>query len=213
MIKRQEVLNSESCFNKAAEDELMFTLLGRDASAPVAIRAWAAERVRRGKNQKDDPQIKEALEVANQIELLHPPKPDKEGWLCLHCGKVSEPDPRLQACPNCGATGSPVDLSEELNVRTTWHELRILVMWAERYASTVSFQAQAQGRDTKDGDEMLKVVYAIADRIQNQHLDQECGLTFASELADLRADPRVRGEVQQNVIHEIPSQELPDGPK
>ena len=114
-------------------------------------------------------------------------------WLCLECGKEVEPDEKLMCCPGCGSTGVPVDLKKELTVRTTWHELRILVMWAERWASSAE--------EKKESEKMLKVVYRIADRIQAQHLDQESGLTFASELSGLRAE---FGEVEQNVIRELP---------
>lgn len=44
-------------------------LLSRDAAAPVAIRAWVAERLRLGKNTELDPQIIEALDCASTMEL------------------------------------------------------------------------------------------------------------------------------------------------
>src|SRR5256885_5579944 len=102
------------------------------------------------------------------------------GWLCLNCGKVTEPNDNLKCCPNCQSVGSPVDLAKELTIRTSWHELRILIMWAERWASNA--------KDKTDSENMLRVVYRIADRIQQQHLDQACGLTFGSEFAELRSE-------------------------
>lgn len=68
MIKREELTNPASCMSRARDDEMTFVLLGRDAAAPVAIRAWAAERVRLGKNQDGDPQIVEAIECASKME-------------------------------------------------------------------------------------------------------------------------------------------------
>lgn len=68
MIKREELTNPASCMSRARDDEMTFVLLGRDASAPVAIRAWVAERLRLLKNQPDDPQIVEALECAARME-------------------------------------------------------------------------------------------------------------------------------------------------
>ena len=121
-------------------------------------------------------------------------------WLCLQCGKATEPDDDLHACPNCGSTNPPVDLQKELSVKITWQELRVIVMWAERWASSC--------QDKEMSESMLKTVYRIADRIQQQHLDQETGLTFASELAELRASDLISGEVQQNVIREIPPEKL-----
>jgi hypothetical protein len=48
--------------------EMVFVLLSRDAAAPVAIRAWVAERLRLGKNVGTDAQIVEALARANTME-------------------------------------------------------------------------------------------------------------------------------------------------
>jgi len=69
MRKFDELNNPNSCMNKARDGELTFVLLGRDKAAPRAIRAWAAERLLLGKNTStDDPQIREALECADQME-------------------------------------------------------------------------------------------------------------------------------------------------
>ena len=68
MIKSEELSNPQSCMSRAREDEMTFVLLGRDAAAPVAIRAWIAERLRLGKNTIYDPQIYEAIECAERME-------------------------------------------------------------------------------------------------------------------------------------------------
>lgn len=68
MIKRDEENRADSCFNRALPDELMFVLLGRDAAAPAAIRAWVHERIRLGKNTHGDDQTTEALIVALSME-------------------------------------------------------------------------------------------------------------------------------------------------
>ena len=60
MRKRDELTCLASCLNRARDDEWLFVLLGRDAAAPVAVRAWIEERIRLGKNTRDDPQISEA---------------------------------------------------------------------------------------------------------------------------------------------------------
>jgi hypothetical protein len=54
--------------NKARNDEMTFVLLGRDAAAPVAIRAWIAERIRLGKNSPNDSQVVEAELCARTME-------------------------------------------------------------------------------------------------------------------------------------------------
>ena len=69
MIKRDELNDYQSCFNKAHDGERLFVLLARDPAAPSAIRAWIAERIRLGKNVAGDEQIREAFECANLMEL------------------------------------------------------------------------------------------------------------------------------------------------
>lgn len=66
MRKRDEL--TKGCMAKAGDDEMTFVLLGRDRSAPFAIRAWIANRVATGKNRHDDPQILEAEECARIME-------------------------------------------------------------------------------------------------------------------------------------------------
>jgi hypothetical protein len=68
MIKREELTNPNSCLNRAKDDEMTFVLLARDAAAPDAIRHWVAVRCVLGKNKLTDPQIKEALECAKNME-------------------------------------------------------------------------------------------------------------------------------------------------
>lgn len=69
MIKRDEIEDPSSCFNKARSEERLFVLLARDPAAPVAIRAWIAERIRLGKNAPGDEHIRDAYECAALMEL------------------------------------------------------------------------------------------------------------------------------------------------
>ena len=68
MRKFWELTNPHSCMFRAKDQEMTFVLLGRDLAAPVAIRAWIAERIRLGKNQPDDAQIIEAEACARTME-------------------------------------------------------------------------------------------------------------------------------------------------
>lgn len=68
MRKRDELSNPAGCMFRAKDDEMTFVLLGRDAAAPAAIRAWVAERIRLGKNRPDDPQVLEAEGCARVME-------------------------------------------------------------------------------------------------------------------------------------------------
>ena len=66
MRKRDEL--THGCMSRARDDEMTFVLLGRDAAAPVAIRAWIAERIRLGKNQPGDSQVTDAEMCARTME-------------------------------------------------------------------------------------------------------------------------------------------------
>ncbi len=68
MRKKDELSLDHTCMNTAHLEEMTFVLISRDAAAPVAIRAWVAERLRLGKNIDTDPQITEALECARVME-------------------------------------------------------------------------------------------------------------------------------------------------
>jgi hypothetical protein len=68
MRKKDELTKEHTCMQHAHDKEMVFVLLSRDAAAPVAIRAWVAERLRLGKNVETDAQIIEALECAQVME-------------------------------------------------------------------------------------------------------------------------------------------------
>lgn len=73
MIKRDELSDPRSCLNRAKEDEWVFILLERDPAATVAVRAWIEERIRIGKNKRDDQQIIEAEQWIRALESGHHP--------------------------------------------------------------------------------------------------------------------------------------------
>ena len=68
MRKQQELTDPRSYMSRARANEMTFVLLGRDAAAPFAIRKWVEERIRLGKNRRDDAQIVEALTAADTME-------------------------------------------------------------------------------------------------------------------------------------------------
>jgi hypothetical protein len=81
MRKKDELSRSDTCTAHAHPEEMLFVLLGRDAAAPAAIRAWVGERLRLGKNTPHDEQIKEALECARTMEA------EGRKWVrCPYCG-------------------------------------------------------------------------------------------------------------------------------
>lgn len=74
MRKRNELTDPASCLNKAKDNEWLFVLLGRDVAAPYAVRAWIEERIRSGKNTRDDAQIREAEQWINAVCREQTPK-------------------------------------------------------------------------------------------------------------------------------------------
>jgi hypothetical protein len=68
MRKQDELAFPNSCLNKAKDDEMLFVLLGRDKAVPDTIRFWCQMRVKRKLNTIGDPQIVEALRVADEME-------------------------------------------------------------------------------------------------------------------------------------------------
>lgn len=66
MTKRELLADPNSCWNRAADDEPVFVLLGRDVAAPVAISAWIARRLNRG-NKYGDAQLLDAEAVADAM--------------------------------------------------------------------------------------------------------------------------------------------------
>jgi hypothetical protein len=68
MLKKQEIEDQNSCWNKAEENERVFILLARDPAAETAIRAWVDARIRLGINQPSDAQINEALTCATMMK-------------------------------------------------------------------------------------------------------------------------------------------------
>ena len=89
MRKKDELSKEHTCMQHAHPNEMTFVLLSRDVAAPIAIRAWVAERLRLGKNAEQDPQIVEALECATTMET------EGRKWADL---PVRAPAPVCQFC-------------------------------------------------------------------------------------------------------------------
>ena len=67
-MRKQAELAGPSCMTNALDDEMVFVLLGRDAAAPLAIRAWAEARITLGLNDRTDAKIVEAFACAETME-------------------------------------------------------------------------------------------------------------------------------------------------
>ena len=68
MRKQEELTDPSSCLSRAGDGELLFVLLGRDIAAPATIRFWVRQRIALRKNERDDPQIQEALRCADMMQ-------------------------------------------------------------------------------------------------------------------------------------------------
>lgn len=83
-----------------------------------------------------------------------------------------------RACPKCGDPGSPMSPGQDVEVKINWHELRILCIWAERYADTIA------GKEDVKSD-IVKTVWAIVGRLQEQY-PSFTPLTLGGEIGQLR---------------------------
>lgn len=114
-----------------------------------------------------------------------PTAESKPEGFCTQCGVAIPTFHGLTCCPNCGSTGKPCGYENQVQVSINWHELRLLCIWAERWA------CQHGEKDPS----MPATVYAIAGRLQEQHenMTAQAPLTLNGEFARLKdAGFRVR---------------------
>jgi len=79
MIKSEEIINANSCLNKASDSEPVFVLRAQDALAPQVIRHWAYKALQMGTPLE---KVREALNSAQQMEE----------WQYVHRARVKRPD-------------------------------------------------------------------------------------------------------------------------
>lgn len=99
---------------------------------------------------------------------------------CILCGFEVESCEGLEACPNCNSKSRPLDPKHDITVKVNWAELRVLAMWAERWA----IGAVEKDPNSNSG---RGLVYAITERLQKQYPDY-APLTLAGEIGKLRED-------------------------
>jgi predicted RNA-binding Zn-ribbon protein involved in translation (DUF1610 family) len=69
----------------------------------------------------------------------------KEVMWCVDCGvRFTQEEIKGWGCPNCGSQGVRCDCDKDMAVEINWHELRILVTWAEYWAQQCHRQQCAQ---------------------------------------------------------------------
>ncbi len=96
------------------------------------------------------------------------------GGFCTLCSHHVDSFDGLNACPKCGHKGVPCGDENQVTVSVNVHELRLLCIWAENYAQSIS----------KAGDTYNEVVYAIACRLRRQLPNGNC-LTMSDEFKAL----------------------------
>jgi hypothetical protein len=69
MTKRQEIDDPNSCLNRGPDEELKFVIRDVDITAPATVREWCRLRCLYGKNTPKDPQITEALQWADRVQM------------------------------------------------------------------------------------------------------------------------------------------------
>ena len=140
------------------------------------------------------------LEPARRWRFPRPPRKlsTEKSMRCVRCrSEFSEADTAgHSACPKCGATGSPMAIKQDVTVNVNWHELRILTMWAERWAGAIEKKLGEQ----EEPDAKL-VVTAIARALELQH-PTLAPLTLLGELKQVQESyPEVEvTDGQGNVI-------------
>jgi predicted RNA-binding Zn-ribbon protein involved in translation (DUF1610 family) len=127
----------------------------------------------------------------------------KEVMWCVDCGaRFTNEEIKGWGCPKCGNQGVPCDTEKDTTVEINWHELHILVVWAENWAQN------RRASSTKDDQKMPITVSAIARRLQAQK-PAFGPLTLSGEIASLPADLANAGiKVSAMKAHNIPKPKL-----
>jgi len=144
MLKRDELEDNNSCLNKAHDGERLFVLLARDPAAPIAIRAWVAERIRLGKNVLEDAQIAEALDCANRM--------DRERVMPNMCGQLPlQPGPTAVSSDRI-TTARYMDERDvnPMTVYSTWDQL-VATLGVHRRGPCTTMTCQGARCDHKRG--------------------------------------------------------------
>jgi len=131
--------------------------------------------------------IKAHGEYVNAIKEGKDPPVYLRCTLCYHELNFGQSG-NVNCCPKCEDPGVPMSPDDGVTIDINWHELRILCIWAERWAS-----------DFIKNEYSLKTVRAIASRIEKQRPEKKTPLTFLGEIKQLE---KQYGEVKQNVVQE-----------
>lgn len=80
-----------------------------------------------------------------------------------------------KCCPSCGSTGTPCSISQDIDLKINWHELRLLCIWASNWATQADLDAGS-----------IKSLNSIIQRLLAQRKDERWSpLTLFGELVEL----------------------------
>lgn len=114
---------------------------------------------------------------------------------CTLCGKEFSDEiipEGTSECPNCGTKSLPCLIADDVNIKINWHELRILVIWAENWARHID------KTDPKE-EKLLLSVMTIAQRLEKQFPDKT-RLTLFGEIRELRKDYDIQTDIDNDKL-------------
>lgn len=142
------------------------------------------------KDVKDE-RVKDSIKSFLKVRYVSGYKDLTKTTRCTTCGTEFS-DIEIEGfnkCPSCGAMGVPMAISEDVEVKVNWHELRILTIWAENWARKIDKEKE-EGDDTNS----LLTIMCIAERLQKQFPDKT-PLTLFSEIRKLRKEVEKRNDI------------------
>lgn len=112
---------------------------------------------------------------------------------CSLCGKEFSDEELMNAikCPSCGTKQLPCSISDDVEIKINWHELRVLMIWAENWAR------HCDNGDNPPEEKMLLSIFTIAERLQKQFPDKT-KLTLFSEIRELRKDYNIETDIDDD---------------
>lgn len=119
---------------------------------------------------------------------------------CTLCGDEfteNEMDNKT-SCPSCGTKSLPCLISDDVNIKINWHELRILTMWSENWAKHID---ELSERENKESNFLLSIM-CIAERLQKQFPDKT-KLTLFSEIRELKEELKKENGAKGTVISDL----------
>jgi hypothetical protein len=97
--------------------------------------------------------------------MRHKLDEEKKVARCLICRSEFSIDQLrdIKCCPNCGDTGQPLAIEDDVAITINWHELRILCSWAAKWCEHMAASDQSWTSDKR------QAIYSIVGALQEQY--------------------------------------------